>query len=85
MAAPPAVLGSVTYTAPALQPTSSATLSARLPPAYGPFPHDAGLSVATFNERAIKVYEGVGFVYGRTYRHETNGGVYEFLDMERRA
>jgi ribosomal-protein-alanine N-acetyltransferase len=41
--------------------------------------------VATFNERAIKVYEGVGFVRGRTYCHETNGGVYEFLEMERRA
>ena len=43
------------------------------------------LSVATFNERAIKVYEGVGFVQRRIYRHETNGGVYEFLEMERRA
>jgi ribosomal-protein-alanine N-acetyltransferase len=43
------------------------------------------LSVATFNERAIKVYEDVGFVPGRTYPHETNGGVYEFLAMERRA
>ena len=43
------------------------------------------LSVATFNERAIKVYEGAGFVRGRTYQHETNGGVYEFLAMERRA
>ena len=43
------------------------------------------LSVATFNERAIKVYEGVGFVRGRTYHHETNGGVYEFLETERRA
>jgi ribosomal-protein-alanine N-acetyltransferase len=43
------------------------------------------LSVATFNERAIKVYEGVGFVHGRTYRHETNGGMYEFMEMERRA
>jgi ribosomal-protein-alanine N-acetyltransferase len=43
------------------------------------------LAVATFNERAIKVYEGVGFVHGRIFRHETNGGVYEFLDMERRA
>jgi RimJ/RimL family protein N-acetyltransferase len=41
--------------------------------------------VATFNERAIKVYEGVGFVQGWIYRHETNGGVYEFLKMERRA
>jgi ribosomal-protein-alanine N-acetyltransferase len=43
------------------------------------------LAVATFNERAIKVYEGVGVVQGRIYRHETNGGVYEFLAMERRA
>jgi ribosomal-protein-alanine N-acetyltransferase len=43
------------------------------------------LSVATFNERAIKVYEGVGFVPRRTYTHESNGGVYEFLEMERRA
>jgi ribosomal-protein-alanine N-acetyltransferase len=48
-------------------------------------PEVFSLSVATFNERAIKVYEGVGFVRGRTYRHETNGGVYEFLEMERRA
>ena len=44
------------------------------------------LSVAPFNERAIKVYEGVGFVHGRTYPpRDQNGGVYEFLDMERRA
>ena len=43
------------------------------------------LSVATFNERAIKVYEGVSFVAGQTYHHETNGGVYEFLEMERHA
>jgi [ribosomal protein S18]-alanine N-acetyltransferase len=33
-------------------------------------PEVFSLSVATFNERAIKVYEGVGFVRGRTYRHE---------------
>jgi [ribosomal protein S18]-alanine N-acetyltransferase len=43
------------------------------------------LSVATFNERAIKVYEGVDFVAGRTYPHETSGGVYEFLEMEQRV
>ena len=43
------------------------------------------LAVATFNERAIKVYEGVGFVQGWIYRHETNGGVSEFLEMERCA
>ena len=41
------------------------------------------LSVATFNERALKVYEGVGFVHGRTYQHETHGVVYEFLEMKR--
>ena len=27
----------------------------------------------------------VGFVHRRTYRHETSGGVYEFLEMERHA
>jgi [ribosomal protein S18]-alanine N-acetyltransferase len=51
----------------------------------GPFPEVFRLAVATFNERAIKVYEGVGFVQGRIYRHETNGWVYEFLEMERCA
>ena len=48
-------------------------------------PEDFRLAVATVNERAIKVYEGVGFVAGRTYHHETNGGMYELLEMERHA
>lgn len=43
------------------------------------------LSVATFNRRAIRVYERAGFRPGRTYLHQTNGGEYEFLDMARNA
>jgi ribosomal-protein-alanine N-acetyltransferase len=43
------------------------------------------LSVPTFNKRAIKVYEGAGFVPARSYPHETNAGVHVFLEMERRA
>jgi ribosomal-protein-alanine N-acetyltransferase len=38
-------------------------------------------SVATFNARAIDVYERVGFRRGKVYTHETNGGEYEFLSM----
>ena len=41
------------------------------------------LSVAAFNQRAIKVYERAGFRRTRSFDHETNGGVFRFVEMER--
>jgi ribosomal-protein-alanine N-acetyltransferase len=43
------------------------------------------LYVATFNERAILVYERAGFRRGDEYMHNTNGGEYLFLSMAREA
>jgi len=43
------------------------------------------LSVATFNERAILVYERAGFRRNNEYMHHTNGGEYLFLSMAREA
>ncbi len=39
------------------------------------------LRVATFNQRAIRVYEQTGFRPVRVFMQETNGGKYEFLEM----
>jgi ribosomal-protein-alanine N-acetyltransferase len=43
------------------------------------------LSVATFNERAIQVYERAGFRRNTLYKHYTNGGEHLFLSMTREA
>ena len=43
------------------------------------------LAVATFNERAIRVYERAGFRRGDVHKHTTNGGEYLFLAMAREA
>jgi RimJ/RimL family protein N-acetyltransferase len=43
------------------------------------------LSVATFNRRAITVYERAGFRATHTFAHRTNGGDHEFMAMTRPA
>jgi ribosomal-protein-alanine N-acetyltransferase len=43
------------------------------------------LSVATFNERAIRVYGRAGFSPLRTFDHATNGGIHRFLELTRPA
>ncbi|MTI68337.1 MAG: GNAT family N-acetyltransferase [Firmicutes bacterium] len=42
------------------------------------------LAVATFNKRAIKAYKKIGFKPLDTFSQETNGGKYEFLNMEKK-
>lgn len=48
-------------------------------------PAEFVLSVATFNKRAITVYERAGFTASRLYMHATNGGTWEFVEMRRPA
>jgi [ribosomal protein S18]-alanine N-acetyltransferase len=43
------------------------------------------LAVATFNERAIEVYERARFRRGAVYTHHTNGADFLFLAMAREA
>jgi ribosomal-protein-alanine N-acetyltransferase len=48
-------------------------------------PEQFALSVATFNRRAITVYERAGFAPVRVFTHWTNGGEWEFVEMRRSA
>lgn len=41
------------------------------------------LAVASFNKRAIKVYEKLGFQFEQKYIQKTNGGEYEFIKMKK--
>lgn len=45
-------------------------------------PENITLSVATFNQRAIKLYRRVGFKDIETFMQNTNGSTFEFLKME---
>jgi len=43
------------------------------------------LAVATFNQRAIRLYTKAGFQPVRIYQNQTNGGEHEFLEMIRES
>ena len=45
-------------------------------------PEKLTLSVATFNQRAIKVYRKIGFKKTSTFMQDTNGSTFEFVKME---
>ncbi|MCU9614898.1 GNAT family N-acetyltransferase [Caldibacillus lycopersici] len=45
-------------------------------------PEKLTLSVANFNERAIKVYQKVGFKKTNIFMQPTNGSTFEFVKME---
>ncbi|MGI2328483.1 GNAT family N-acetyltransferase [Planococcus sp. YIM B11945] len=44
-------------------------------------PEQLTLSVATFNQRAIRLYKKMGFREVAAFQQETNGGHFEFLKM----
>jgi [ribosomal protein S18]-alanine N-acetyltransferase len=48
-------------------------------------PEQFTLSVASFNRRAITVYERAGFVTARVFNHRTSGREWEFIAMRRPA
>jgi [ribosomal protein S18]-alanine N-acetyltransferase len=48
-------------------------------------PEQFTLSVASFNRRAITVYERAGFTTVRVFNHQTNGREWEFMEMQRPA
>jgi [ribosomal protein S18]-alanine N-acetyltransferase len=48
-------------------------------------PEQFTLSVASFNRRAITVYERAGFVTVRVFNHRTSGREWEFIEMRRPA
>ncbi len=48
-------------------------------------PMEFRLQVAKFNQRAIRMYEKLGFRIEKTFLMETNGGEYEFVSMVREA
>ena len=41
------------------------------------------LAVAAFNQRAIRLYERLGFEQTERYMQKTNGGEYEFIKMQK--
>ncbi|WP_175637235.1 GNAT family N-acetyltransferase [Oceanobacillus sojae] len=45
-------------------------------------PERITLSVATFNQRAIKLYRKIGFKDVATFMQDTNGDTFESLKME---
>jgi ribosomal-protein-alanine N-acetyltransferase len=44
-------------------------------------PENISLAVATFNKRAITLYERIGFRLTERFDQQTNGSVYPFIRM----